>query len=226
MPHPYCSKDERQARLRCVPARIGNFTWCDTSGRGVCLTTHITMDRAHSNRLNCHPKSLPPKPPVPQLRHPKDNTLDSPWEGSACEDMGTMQPIENLVANYGDATNTSWTEDRNRIWRHGETGAPVSWVPVHEHAILPGNPLCDESQYTKVASAFLNWLRKHHSNLKSIWVLEGHEFEEVLGTKFGWKTFTCAAEKRVDATKNVALHDHDVARKTPYRKRRYKDQGV
>lgn len=159
------------------------------------------------------PKSLPPKPPVPQLRHPKDNTLDPPWEGSACEYMGTMQPIENLIANYGDATNTSWTEDRNRIWRHGETGAAVSWVPVHGHAILPGNPLCDESQYTKVASAFLNWLKKHHSNLKSIWVLVGPEFEEVLGTKFGWKTFTCAAEERVDATKKVASHDHDVARK-------------
>jgi aspartyl-tRNA synthetase len=80
---------------------------------------------------------------------------------------------------------------------------------------MPGDPLCDQSQYTKVASAFLNWLKKDKStkNLKPIWVLVGHEFEEVLGAKFGWKTFTCAAEERVDATKNQAEKDHDVARK-------------
>lgn len=159
------------------------------------------------------PKSLPAKPQAPQLRHPIDNTLHPPWEGSACGDISKMQPLENLIANYGDATNTSWTEDRNRIWRHGETGAAVSWVPVHGHAILPGNPLCDESQYTKVASAFLRWLKKEHSHLKPIWVLVGLEFEEVLGSKFGWKTLTCAAEERVDATRSVASRDHDVARK-------------
>lgn len=87
------------------------------------------------------PKSLTAKPQAPQLRHLKDSTLDPPWEGSACHDMSTTQPLENHIANYGDASNTSWTEERNRIWRHGETGAAVSWVPIHGHAILPGNPL-------------------------------------------------------------------------------------
>ena len=77
--------------------------------------------------------------------------------------MSKMQPLENLIANYGDASNTSWTEDRNRIWRHGETGAAISWVPIHGHAILPGMPLCDESQYTKEASAFSKSLKKEHS---------------------------------------------------------------
>lgn len=32
---------------------------------------------------------------------------------------------------------------------------------------------CDESQYTKVASAFLKWLKKELSHLKPIWVLVG-----------------------------------------------------
>ena len=41
----------------------------------------------------------------------------------------------------------------------------------------------------------------------------GPEFEEVLGSKFGWTTLTCAAEERVDATRSVASCDHDVARK-------------
>lgn len=35
----------------------------------------------------------------------------------------------------------------------------------------------------------------------------------MLGSKFGWKTLTCAAEERVDATRSVAARDHDVARK-------------
>lgn len=124
-----------------------------------------------------------------------------------------------LIANYGDASNTSWTEDRKRIWRHGETGAAIAWVPVHGHAILPGSPLCDESQYTNAASAFLNWLKKEHSHLEPVWVLVGPENEEVFGSKFGWKTFICAAEERVDATRSLASYGHDVARKIRHAER-------
>lgn len=51
--------------------------------------------------------SLQAKPQVPQLRHPKDSTLDPPWEESGCQDMSKMQPLENIIANYGDAINTS-----------------------------------------------------------------------------------------------------------------------
>ena len=161
------------------------------------------------------PKSLPAKPPALQLRHPKDSTLNPPWGESTSHDDKKFQPLENLIANYGDSTNTSWLEDRSQIWRHKETGAAIAYVPTNGYAILPGNPLCDENQYTMVASAFLKWLKKDKStkDLKPIWVLVGHEFEEVLGAKFGWKTFTCAAEERVDATKNKAEKDHDVARK-------------
>ena len=38
-------------------------------------------------------------------------------------------------------------------------------------------------------------------------------FEQGLGTKLDWKTFTCAAKERVDVILSVASHDHDVARK-------------
>ncbi|KAL6718633.1 aspartate--tRNA ligase dps1 [Lecanora helva] len=159
------------------------------------------------------PKSLPPKPPTPQLRHIEASTLHPPWGESTPHNEKQLQALEDLIANYGDSTNTSWTDDRFRIWRDMSTGAAVSWVPVHGHAILPGNPLCDPTQYTKVASTFLKWLKKQHHDLKPIWVLVGHEMEEVLGTKFGWKTFTCAADERIDATHNPAEKDHDIARK-------------
>ena len=159
------------------------------------------------------PKSFPPKPPAPQLRHIEASTLNPPWGESTPHAEKQLQPLEDLIANYGDSSNTSWTDDRFNIWRHMETGAAVSWVPVHSHAILPGDPLCDPSQYTKVATAFLKWLKKEHHNLKPIWILVGHEMEEVLGTKFGWKTFTCAADERIDPAHNPAEQDHDVARK-------------
>ena len=159
------------------------------------------------------PKSFPPQPPAPELRHPDADTLNPPWGPSTPNEEKQLQPLERLIANYGDSTNTSWTDDRFQIWRHMETGAAVSWVPVNGHAILAGDPLCDQSQYTKVASAFLKWLKKEHHHLKPIYVLVGHEMEEVLGTKLGWKTFTCAADERIDPTHNPAAQDHDVARK-------------
>ncbi|MCJ1278183.1 hypothetical protein MMC21_005998 [Puttea exsequens] len=161
------------------------------------------------------PKSLPARSEGPKLRHLDDNTLHPPWEEFSRNDQKRFQPLENLIANYGDATNTSWTDDRNQIWRHNETGAAVSWVPVHGYAIVPGNPLCDPTQYTQVANAFLSWLKRNEStrHLKPIWLLVGYEFEEVLGAKFGWKTFTCAAEERIDASKNDAEKEHEVARK-------------
>ena len=159
------------------------------------------------------PKSLPPKPPAPQLRHVEASTLNPPWGESTPDNEKQLQSLEDLIANYGDSTNTSWTDERFRIWRHMETGAAVSWTPVNGHSIQAGDPLCDQSQYTKVAAAFLKWLKKEHHNLKPIWVLVGHEMEEVLGTRFGWKTFTCAADERIDPAHNPAEQDHDVARK-------------
>ena len=159
------------------------------------------------------PKSLPARPDVPKLRHPEASTLDPPWGASTPHGEKELQPLEDLIANYGDSSNTSWTDDRFQIWRHLETGAAVSWVPVNGHAILAGDILCDPSQYTKVATAFLKWLKKEHHHLKPIWVLVGHQMEDVLGTRFGWKTFTCAADERIDPTTNPAEKDHDVARK-------------
>ena len=165
------------------------------------------------------PKSLPAKPPGPNLRHPKDSTVDPPWgHAKAAESKHQLQSLENLIANYGDATNTSWTDDRYKIWRHMETGAAIAYVPIDGYAILPGNPLCDPSQYTLIVSAFLNWL-KNVTHMKPIWVLVGCEMEEVLVTKFGWKTFTCAAEERVNPDKNVMDSNHDVGRKVRHAER-------
>lgn len=165
------------------------------------------------------PKSLPAKPPGPNLRHPADSTLDPPWgHGRPAKSQDELQPPENLIVNYGDATNTSWTDDRYKIWRHMETGAAVAYVPTDGYAILPGNPLCDTSQYAWVITAFLKWLKKE-THLRPIWALVGYQMEEVLGTKFGWKTLTCVAEERVNPEKHIVETKHDAARKVRHAER-------
>lgn len=159
------------------------------------------------------PKSFPAKPVVEKLRYPDADTLHPVWQrkdGEKHEHI--LPPLAELVANYGDSTSTSWGDERFQIWRDKETGAAVSYVPSHGHAILPGDPLCDPYQYPRVAGRFLNFLKKE-TKLKPIWVLCSPQLEEVLGEKFGWKTLSCSVEERVDAEKNKASHDPEIQRK-------------
>ncbi|KAK5250494.1 aspartate--tRNA ligase dps1 [Exophiala xenobiotica] len=150
------------------------------------------------------PKSFPAKP-VSQLRHPEDNTLN--------RRKGRLPPLENLVANYGDATNTSWMDERFQIWRDEKTGAAIAYVPSHDRAICPGNPLCDPRQLEDVISAFLTWLRKE-TKLRPLFILVGKEVEDVLGDNLGWRSFTNVAEQRVNLANNEHLNiDADVDRK-------------
>ncbi|KAK5202759.1 aspartate--tRNA ligase dps1 [Exophiala xenobiotica] len=168
-----------------------------------CLTSDI-LERTSATLFHRDPKSFPAKP-VSQLRHPEDNTLN--------RRKGRLPPLENLVANYGDATNTSWMDERFQIWRDGKTGAAIAYVPTHDRAICPGNPLCDARQLEDVISAFLTWLRKE-TKLRPLFVLVGKEVEDVLGDNLGWRSFTNVAEQRVNLANNEHLNiDADVDRK-------------
>ena len=78
----------------------------------------------HASLFPRDPKSLPEKPVIKQLRHPEASTMHPPWEGQdRAAAMIDYQSIEKLIANYGDATNTSWLEPRTEIWRDDYTGA-------------------------------------------------------------------------------------------------------
>ncbi|KAF2152972.1 aspartyl-tRNA synthetase [Myriangium duriaei CBS 260.36] len=159
------------------------------------------------------PKSFPLKPKVPQLRHPEASTLHPPWEG---QDRALakidLQPLEKLIANYGDASNTSWLEPRTEIWRAGDTGAAVGFVPQGDYAITVGDPLCHPEQYIKTIGEYLRFIKKE-KGLKPLWVLGGHAVEEVLATKHDWRTFSVAAEQRLDPSHNKAANDGDVQKK-------------
>jgi lysylphosphatidylglycerol synthetase-like protein (DUF2156 family) len=150
------------------------------------------------------PKSFPASKSL-KLRHPEDNTLS--------RRKGHLQPLENLVANYGDATNTSWMDERFEVWRDEKTGAAIAYVATHNRAVVAGNPLCDTSQYEEVIAAFLRWLHRE-TRLRPLFILVDKEVEEVFGEKLGWKSFTNVAEQRVNLANNEHLNiDSDVDRK-------------
>lgn len=212
--------EKNKADPRTMEEYIQGFEWGAPphGGGGIGLERMLMLflqlgDIRHASMYPRDPKSLPAKPLARQLRHPEASTLHPPWEGKdrAAASID-WQPIEKLIANYGDATNTSWLEPRTHIWRDEHTGAAVGWAPRGDYAITVGDPLCHSSQYTKIIASYLRWIKKE-KNLKPLWLLVGSEVEEILGSRFNWRTFSVAAEQRVDPADNGAIHDRDLQRK-------------
>lgn len=143
------------------------------------------------------PKSLPAKKANQpgKVPFPEADTIRYEFEGG--HDHVHLPELEKLIVNYGDATNTSWLDDRYRVWRDTETGAAIGYAAENGYAMIMGNPLCDTRQYPMVISSFLKFLRKSE-DLRPIWLLVSAQVEEILGCKLGWRTLTCVAEERVD----------------------------
>ena len=119
--------------------------------------------------LHRDPKSFPAKIQAPQLRHSKDSTHDPLWAESTCQDMSKLLPLVNLIAYYGHMSNTSWTEDQSWIWRHNRNS-----LGFHSRIRYTAwQSMCDVSQYTRVASAFLKRLKGERFYQKSILMLVG-----------------------------------------------------
>ncbi|KAI0432806.1 hypothetical protein F5Y09DRAFT_300951 [Xylaria sp. FL1042] len=147
------------------------------------------------------PKSLPAKTVVAdKLPFPDADTIKYAFEGEHTHVH--LPDLEELIVNYGDATNTSWLDDRYKVWRDTETGAAVGYAEENGYALIMGNPLCDPRQYPGVISSFLRYLKKTE-DLRPIWLLVSAEVEELLGSKLGWRTLSSVAEERVD-THNAA----------------------
>lgn len=170
-------------------------------------------DIRHATLFTRDPRSLPYTPPAKQLRHPDASTLHPPWSGQdrVAAHM-EYQPLPQLIANYGDASNTSWLEPRFEIWRDSHTGAAVGFVPHEGYAITVGDPLCHVSQYAKTIGGYLRYIKKER-HIKPLWLLCGSDAEDVLANKYDWRTFSVAAEQRLDPGNNPAGKDKDVERK-------------
>ncbi|KAH9904012.1 hypothetical protein F4778DRAFT_77058 [Xylariomycetidae sp. FL2044] len=143
------------------------------------------------------PKSLPEKhhENADKIPFPEADTIRYAFEGDHTHVH--LPELEQLIANYGDATNTSWLDDRYKVWRDTDTGAAVGYAEDNGYALIMGNPLCDARQYPIVINTFLKYL-KNTEDLRPLWLLVSAQVEDILGAKLGWRTLTCVAEERVD----------------------------
>ncbi|KAI1001031.1 Aspartate--tRNA ligase, cytoplasmic [Podosphaera aphanis] len=158
------------------------------------------------------PKSLPLKAPLIKLRHEEASTINPPWEGHDLNRIEDLQPLEKLIANYGDAANTSWLDSRYHVWRHFYTGAAQGYAIYNNFAIIVGEPLCAVSQYHHIIPEFLHFIQKE-KKLKPVWIIVGSINERFLAEKYSWRTLGCIAEERLKLHNNPALKDKDLTRK-------------
>ncbi|POR33665.1 Aspartate--tRNA ligase, cytoplasmic [Tolypocladium paradoxum] len=148
-------------------------------------------DVRYAHLFHRDPKSLPER--APGLPHPEaDTTKKHP--------AGDLPPIEKLIANYGDASNTSWLDDRFEIWRH-PSGAAVGYVRQEKFAMITGDPLCDRTQYKEVTAAFVKFVISE-LRLVPVWMLVSYEVQKILAQQMSWRTLSCTEEQRVDANKH------------------------
>ncbi|THG93233.1 hypothetical protein EW026_g7952 [Hermanssonia centrifuga] len=127
---------------------------------------------------------------------------------------GEMPPLENLIAKYGDATNTSWVDPAWTVWRDDTTGAAVGYIVQGGFAVVFGNPLCESSQIPRVVKGFLHFLHSDKANLKPIWCCVDKDTERYLAEELGWSAVIAVAEERVNPIEvDPASQDKTVRRK-------------
>ncbi|PFH62696.1 hypothetical protein XA68_12374 [Ophiocordyceps unilateralis] len=153
-------------------------------------------DVRYASLFHRDPKSLPER--TPGLTHPEADTTKPQPEG-------LLPPVEKLIANYGDASNTSWLDERFCIWRH-PTGAAVGYVKQEKFAMMTGNPLCDPSQYPEVCSAFVRFVVSE-LGLVPVWMLVSFDVQRILARQMGWRTLSCTEEQRVNTDKRYSSID-------------------
>ncbi|KAJ3486884.1 hypothetical protein NLI96_g3934 [Meripilus lineatus] len=125
---------------------------------------------------------------------------------------GDIPPLENLIAKYGDATNTSWTDPAWTVWRDTSTGAAVGYIPQGDYAVIFGNPLCDPKQIPRVVKAFLTHLDLE--SLKPVWCCVDKETEHYLARELGWSAVIASAEERLNPIEaDPSTNDKTVRRK-------------
>lgn len=158
-------------------------------------------DVRYASLFHRDPKSLPERKQT-ALPHPDADTTKT---------LESPPSIEKLIANYGDASNTSWLDERFIIWRH-TTGAAIGYVRQGKFAMVTGDPLCDASQYKTILTAFIKYVTSE-LHLVPIWMLVSYDVQKILGREMGWRTLSCTEEQRVNADKHAGNNDGPKARR-------------
>ncbi|KAI0337629.1 aspartyl-tRNA synthetase, cytoplasmic [Trametopsis cervina] len=127
---------------------------------------------------------------------------------------GELPPLENLIAKYGDATNTSWVDPAWTVWRDDVTGAAVGYMPQGHFAVTFGNPLCEPNQIPRVVKQYLAYLAQPSINLRPIWCCIDKVTERYLSEELGWSAVVAVAEERVNPMEvDPVAEDKTVRRK-------------
>ncbi|KAM0484506.1 hypothetical protein ACHAPX_001932 [Trichoderma viride] len=166
------------------------------AGAGLGLERIVTWmlelgDVRNASLFYRDPKSLPDR--KPGLPHPEADTTK---QYAALH----TPPVEKLIANYGDASNTSWLDERFEIWRH-KSGAAVGFVRQDKFAMVTGDPLCDKSQYTDVINSFIKYVLTE-LHMVPMWMLVSYDVQRILAHDLGWRTLSCTEEQRVDTARH------------------------
>ena len=219
---------ERMAKAGIEPAGmqeyLQGFEWgvLPHAGCGIGLERILFLllnlgDIRNASLFPRDPKSLPEQKEAElSLPHPDADTIRYAYNVELGRRDVPLPSVENLIANYGDATNTSWLDDRYKVWRHEDTGAAVGYAEENGYALVMGNPLCDPRQYSLVIRAFLEAMRQR-LDLRPLWLLVSSDVEEILASKLGWRSLSCVAEERVPV---------DNAKKVAKKERQAQDAGV
>lgn len=117
-----------------------------------------------------------------------------------------------LIAKYGDATNTSWVDDAWHVWRHGPTGGAVGYMPENSYAVTFGNPLCAPEQLPQLTKAYLKYV-KRELHLKPVWCCVGSEVAQYFADELKWSVVMAVAEERLNPTEFDTSRDRNLKHK-------------
>lgn len=105
--------------------------------------------------------------------------------------------LEDLIAKYGDSTNTAWTDAGYEIWRHAPTGYAIGFVAAKGHAVTWGAPLCPPEAMSEVVRAYTAWASKERK-LGVIWANADARTEGVLVKEHKWRALAVTSEQRLE----------------------------
>lgn len=155
----------------------------------------------HASMYPRDPKSFPDSGKPPPAPRPKVGP------------KGVLPPLEDLIAAYGDSTNTAWIDPRYKVWRHHETGGAIAYVPdnKHNYGSIWGDPLCAKEDLPRVMQAWLEHCDQ--IKLKPVWCCLNQDTTNFLRSKYGWRGMGCISEARVDPSGYQGSDDSNVGKK-------------
>jgi aspartyl-tRNA synthetase len=127
-----------------------------------------------------------------------EGTSTAKQVNGATSGSANLPTLEELIAKYGDSSNTTWIEDKFKVWRHVPTGAAQGYAVTKSYCIIWGNPLCEKSQYPEVASAFLEFVSEQ--GWKPIWSCANEDLERYLAVQRNWRAVMCIQDDGLDPT--------------------------